>query len=67
MNYKHFIKAEQAIEALADILEIPEYEVVDILRSGMEHKYTNGRLPLADEAFLAEMDATFYRSNDLRD
>ncbi len=54
------LKAEQAIEDLADALDISEEEIVSILRKGMEAKAPiSNQLRKKDEYFISEMEATF--------
>lgn len=60
MTDEKLLKAERAIEYLADALGISEQEVVSIIREGMEAKSPiANQLSRSDEYFITEMEVAF--------
>lgn len=61
MTEEKLLKAERAIEDLADALGISEQEVVSIIREGMEEAKSPiaKQLSRSDEYFITEMEAAF--------
>lgn len=60
MTEQQLAKAEEAIEKLADALEVSEQDIVSILKNGMEYlSPMSGVLSKKQYYFIDEMEATF--------